>query len=63
MYAAIFVKLTGLTGLVLILFAYYLFWVSPDMEINMVISRTRAAILFSILGNIMVMFYLFKRQS
>ena len=63
MYRAFFIRLIGITGLLLVLYGYYLFWISPDTEISTVIMRTRIAITVSLLGNIMVVFYLFKRQS
>ena len=63
MYRAFFIRLIGITGLLMVLFGYYLFWISPDTEISTVIIRTRIAITVSLLGNIMVVFYLFKRQS
>jgi hypothetical protein len=63
MYRAFFIRLIGITGLLLVLYGYYLFWISPDTEISTVIIRTRIAITVSLLGNIMVVFYLFKRQS
>lgn len=63
MYRAFFLRLIGITGLLLVLYGYYLFWISPDTEISTVIMRTRIAITVSLLGNIMVVFYLFKRQS
>jgi len=63
MYRAFFIRLIGITGLLMVLYGYYLFWISPDTEISTVIIRTRIAITVSLLGNIMVVFYLFKRQS
>ena len=63
MYRAFFIRLIGITGLLLVLYGYYLFWISPDTEISTVIMRTRIAITVSLLGNIMVVFYLYKRQS
>jgi len=63
MYRIILIKITGVAGLALVLYGYYLFWISPDTEINVVIFRTRIAILVNLLGNIMIVFYLFKRQS
>jgi hypothetical protein len=63
MYRAFFIRLIGITGLLMVLYGYYLFWISPDTEISTVIIRTRIAITVSLLGNIMVVFYLYKRQS
>jgi len=63
MYRAFFIRLIGITGLLMVLYGYFLFWISPDTEISTVIIRTRIAITVSLLGNIMVVFYLFKRQS
>jgi hypothetical protein len=63
MYRALFIRLIGITGLLLVLYGYYLFWISPDTEISTVIMRTRIAITVSLLGNIMVVYYLYKRQS
>ena len=63
MYRAFFIRLIGITGLLMVLYGYYLFWISPDTEISTVIIRTRIAITVSLLGNIMVVIYLFKRQS
>lgn len=63
MYRAFFIRLIGITGLLLVLYGYYLFWISPDTEISTVIMRTRIAITVSLLGNIMLVFYLYKRQS
>lgn len=56
-------RLIGFVGVVLVLGGYYLFWISPDTEISAVIMRTRIAIIVTLLGNIMVIFYLYKRQS
>lgn len=63
MYRPLFIKLTGVTGLVLILCGYYLFWISPDTTIQTAIIRTRVAILVHLLGNIMIVFYLYKGRS
>jgi lipid-A-disaccharide synthase-like uncharacterized protein len=56
-------RLIGFVGVVLVLGGYCLFWISPDTEISEVIMRTRIAIIVTLLGNIMVIFYLYKRQS
>ncbi|RJQ50947.1 MAG: hypothetical protein C4526_11120 [Nitrospiraceae bacterium] len=58
-----FIRLTGIIGLALVLCGYYLFWISPDTEISEAITRTRAAIVVNLSGNIMIVYYLFKRQS
>ena len=63
MYKALFIKLAGMTGLFLILCGYCLFWISPDTAIQAAIIRTRVAILVHLLGNIMIVFYLYKRRS
>ncbi|MBI5056734.1 MAG: hypothetical protein HZB61_08980 [Nitrospirae bacterium] len=63
MYRTIFIKLTGIIGLALVLCGYYLFWISPDTQMGEVIRRTRTAILVNLIGNIMIVFYLYKRQS
>jgi hypothetical protein len=63
MYRAFFIRFIGITGLLMVLCGYYLFWISPDTEISTVIIRTRIAITVSLIGNIMVVFYLYKRQS
>jgi hypothetical protein len=63
MYKALFIRLTGIAGLALVVCGYYLFWISPDMEINVVIVRTRIAVLVNLLGNAMVVFYLYRRRS
>ncbi len=63
MYKTLFIRLTGIIGLALVLCGYYLFWISPDTEISKVIMRTRIAIIVNLLGNMMVVFYLYKRQS
>ncbi|RJQ14390.1 MAG: hypothetical protein C4560_12415 [Nitrospiraceae bacterium] len=56
-------RLIGFLGAVLVLAGYYLFWISPDTEIVTVIRRTRAAILVNLIGTLMIIFYLYKRQS
>jgi len=56
-------RLIGFFGIVLVLCGYYLFWISPDVQIGEAIRRTRIAIFLNLIGNIMVIFYLYKRQS
>jgi hypothetical protein len=63
MYRALFIRLTGIIGMALVLCGYYLFWISPDAEISSMIMRTRIAIVVNLLGNIMIVFYFYKRQS
>jgi hypothetical protein len=63
MFKALFIRLAGMTGLFLILCGYYLFWITPDTAIQTAIIKTRAAIFVHLLGNIMVVFYLYKRRA
>ncbi|MBI4849612.1 MAG: hypothetical protein HY808_13760 [Nitrospirae bacterium] len=63
MYKTLFIKLSGMIGLALVLCGYYLFWIPPDTQMGEVIIRTRTAILVNLIGNIMIVFYLYKRQS
>lgn len=57
----ILTKIVGLGGMLLVLYAYYLLWLSPDAEFGEVIFRTRAAIVLNLSGGLMVLFYLYKK--
>lgn len=57
----ILTKIVGLGGMLLVLYAYYLLWLSPDAEFGKVIFRTRAAIVLNLSGGLMILFYLYKR--
>jgi len=63
MHRTLLIRLTGIAGLALLLCGYYLFWITPDTAIQAAIVRTRIAILVHLLGNIMVVFYLYKRRA
>jgi len=54
--------LAGLTGVLLIIITYYLLWIDPQTELEDVIIRTRVAIIISITGSILCVYYMFKRN-
>jgi hypothetical protein len=56
-----FLKLVGLSGILLILGGYYLLWVPVEAELYEVIYRTRIAIMMNLFGSIMAIYYLYKR--
>ena len=58
----IFIKLIGIVGVLLIMTGYYLLWVFPEAELNVVIQRTRVALFLNVFGGIMVLLYLYKRR-
>ena len=53
----------GITGALLVLCGYWLFWISPDAELEEVIFRTRTAIVMNLTGAVFVVYYLFKKSS
>jgi len=57
------IKLTGLAGALLLFITFYLLWIDPQTELEDVIIRTRMAIITSIGGSILSVYYLFKKQS
>jgi len=59
----IIIRAVGIGGAFLVLFGYYLLWISPDTELGEVITRTRYAIVFYLTGGVMLVYYLFKRHS
>ena len=58
---ALLIKATGAVGILLVLCAYILLWISPDTIIDEVIIRTRGAIVINITGSLMVVYYLYKK--
>ncbi len=58
-----FMRLIGITGLILILYGFNMLWISPDAELSEVVTRTETAICLSLAGSVMIVFYLYKRQS
>ncbi len=58
---ALLIKATGAIGILLVLCAYILLWISPDTGIGEVIIRTRVAIVINITGSLMVVYYLYKK--
>jgi len=58
---ALLIKATGAVGILLVLCAYILLWISPDTLIDEVIIRTRVAIVINITGSLMVVYYLYKK--
>ncbi len=58
---ALLIKATGAVGILLVLCAYSLLWISPDTGIGEVIIRTRGAIVINITGSLMVVYYLYKK--
>ncbi|MBI5740909.1 MAG: hypothetical protein HZA16_09320 [Nitrospirae bacterium] len=56
-------RFAGFLGMLLVLCAYYLFWISPDAQIDEAIGRTRIAVFLNLMGNVMIIFYFYKRQS
>ncbi len=58
---ALLIKATGAVGILLVLCAYILLWISPDTSIFEVIIRTRVAIVINITGSLMVVYYLYKK--
>ena len=61
MVKALLIKATGTFGILLVLCAYILLWISPDTLIDEVIIRTRVAIIINITGSLMVIYYLYKK--
>jgi len=59
----ILIRIIGVTGVGLIIGGYYLLWGSPGAELNEIIKRVKIAVLMVLFGNIMVIFYLFKRAG
>ena len=57
------VTLTGLAGALLLFITYYLLWVDPQTELEDVIIRTRTAIITSMAGSILSVYYMFKKHS
>lgn len=57
----ILIRIIGITGVLLVVGAYYLLWISPDTEMSEVIRRTRYAIVLNLSGGLMVVFYLYRR--
>lgn len=57
------ITLTGLTGAILLFISYYLLWIDPQTELEDVIIRTRIAIITSMAGSILSVFYMFKRSK
>ncbi len=58
---ALLIKATGVVGILLVLNAYILLWISPDTLIAEVMIRTRVAIIINITGSLMVIYYLYKK--
>lgn len=54
-------KLILIAGIILIFFGYCLLWISPDAELEEVISRSRIAVVINLFGAIFVVYYLFKK--
>jgi hypothetical protein len=63
MFRTILIKAAGVVGILIILYAYYLFWIPEGIELQEVIIRTRIAIILNLVGNLMVVFYLYKRTE
>lgn len=57
----ILLRIIGITGVLFVMGAYYLLWISPDTELSDVIRRTRYAIVLNLSGGLMVIFYLYRR--
>ena len=55
-------KLTGIAGAMLLACTYYLLWIDPQTELEDVIIRTRMAILTSMIGSILSVYYMFKKN-
>lgn len=56
------IRIIGVLGVLLVVGGYYLLWgTSQDAEFNVIIIRTRTGILMTIFGNVMILFYMFKR--
>ncbi len=55
-------SLTGLAGVLLVIITYYLLWIDPQTELEDVIIRTRIAILTSITGSLLCVYYIFKKN-
>ncbi|MBI5409680.1 MAG: hypothetical protein HZA14_09980 [Nitrospirae bacterium] len=61
MYKTILIKLTGITGLLLVLSAYYLLWIPPETGLSEVMTRTRYAIVLNLSGGLMVVYSIYRR--
>jgi hypothetical protein len=57
----ILIRMVGILGIVLVVGGYYLLWGSTDAEVDEIIRRAKAGILMTLFGNLMIIFYLFKR--
>lgn len=58
----ILIRIIGLVGVLLVVGGCYLLWSTPlDAGLEEVTRRTRVAILMTLFGNLMVLFYIFKR--
>jgi len=57
----VLMKLTGITGVMLLAGTYYLLWIDPQTELEDVIMRTRTAMFTGMLGSAMCIFYVCKR--
>jgi hypothetical protein len=58
---ALLITATGVVGILLVLCAYILLWISPDTGIAEVIVRTRGAIIINFSGSLMIFYYLYKK--
>ncbi|UCH81072.1 MAG: hypothetical protein JSW20_00285 [Nitrospiraceae bacterium] len=56
------ITLTGLIGALLLIITYYLLWIDPQTELEDVIIRTRMAIITSMVGSILSVYYMFMKN-
>jgi len=61
MLGFILIRLIGIVGILLVVIGYYILWSIPDIELTEVIKKTQAATIMTLIGNLMLIFYLFKR--
>lgn len=61
MLGFILIRLMGLMGLLLVVSGYYILWSMPDIEPTEVIKKAQTATVMTLFGNLMLLFYIFKR--
>lgn len=62
MYKLILTKIILITGILCVLYGYYLLWVPAHAEFSEVVTRTRIAIILTLAGNVMILLYMYRKS-